>query len=330
MNCQQLDKLIYDYVDGRLTPETEIAIEKHLNECQFCQHNVKLTEIENTVLIELDCPVPVPDITSNVMSNIKAMNSTGKAEKRNWGWCRLPNFAIAAVLILLLASTGYFLNSNKFDTEPASQIAHHGSTTTNDVREIAEPKALKSTPVPQTSPSPQHDQDISRATINHQPKDASLQSAARVQANSVEVPETIPENEDYKTTPPVDTISALQFSQKTGAADLRVQPVNVPSGYRLTDTSSENGVTTFSYSDDSKTKNFKISITEVQTHRITAADGYGQPAASNQTEYKVKQTSPASWQVNISGYTYTIVLTSNLSPEENQLLKETIGFEEIL
>ena len=116
MNCQQVDKYIFEYCDGRLSPDYMQEIDEHLLDCESCVNLVMLTRIENEALKD---PIGPPDydmgdnFTARVMASIANVNHTAPADIQIITPSRsrkpLAYFAAAAVVLLLtVAMPGVF------------------------------------------------------------------------------------------------------------------------------------------------------------------------------------------------------------------------------
>lgn len=55
--CREVEQLAYDYLDEKLDPKTEKAINTHLKACQNCQ---RFTESYRTVKEKTSPPLPPP------------------------------------------------------------------------------------------------------------------------------------------------------------------------------------------------------------------------------------------------------------------------------
>jgi mycothiol system anti-sigma-R factor len=59
-DCQEALHTLYHYLDGELTPERRLAIQKHLSQCEPCLHAFDF-EAELKVVIARSCRDQVPD-----------------------------------------------------------------------------------------------------------------------------------------------------------------------------------------------------------------------------------------------------------------------------
>lgn len=76
MKCQDINKIIYKYCDGQVSPKLSNRAALHLNSCPNCHNMYQLTQIENDILRELDdLPVLSPDFTSKVMKTLQSSDS---------------------------------------------------------------------------------------------------------------------------------------------------------------------------------------------------------------------------------------------------------------
>ncbi|HOV42601.1 MAG TPA: zf-HC2 domain-containing protein [Syntrophothermus lipocalidus] len=111
MNCQQVDKMLYLFCDGRLHPYLRSQIEKHLENCPGCRNNLAITSMETEVLrLSDDIPPLSGDFCQKVMLRVTEGCGTevyGSRTKRNT-FSELKNRfnpgivgGIVAVLVLL-------------------------------------------------------------------------------------------------------------------------------------------------------------------------------------------------------------------------------------
>ncbi|ADI02174.1 zf-HC2 domain-containing protein [Syntrophothermus lipocalidus] len=78
MNCQQVDKMLYLFCDGRLHPYLRSQIEKHLENCPSCRNNFAITSMETEVLrLSDDIPPVGSDFYQKVM--LRVTEHCGKA-----------------------------------------------------------------------------------------------------------------------------------------------------------------------------------------------------------------------------------------------------------
>ncbi len=76
MNCQQVDKLLYLYCDGRLQPHLRSQIEEHLKGCTGCQHNYLMTAMETETLRDTgDIPPLGSDFHRKVMVGVTQLGA---------------------------------------------------------------------------------------------------------------------------------------------------------------------------------------------------------------------------------------------------------------
>ena len=77
MNCQQIDKYIFEYCDGNLSPELNLQVEKHLTRCEECSTIVQLTYMENAVLKDTQLVNYLDDnFTRRVMNAVSARQAS--------------------------------------------------------------------------------------------------------------------------------------------------------------------------------------------------------------------------------------------------------------
>lgn len=119
MNCQQADKYIFEYCDGRLSPELLQEIEAHLLDCEVCSNLAMLTRMENEALKEAMTAAVLDmgeDFTGRVMASLTASAVPALTDIQiiKPGRFRRPAVywaAAAAIVLLLAASLPALLNN---------------------------------------------------------------------------------------------------------------------------------------------------------------------------------------------------------------------------
>jgi len=105
VNCQATNKLLQDYIDGRLTGPDSEFVSAHLDECAACAE-----EYQNTLgVIELLKEVRVPPASADFATRVLARASdAGKASRGR----RLPYFAsgIAASFLVVFVLLSMMIN----------------------------------------------------------------------------------------------------------------------------------------------------------------------------------------------------------------------------
>lgn len=110
MNCQQIDKYVYEYCDGNLSPEIALQIEEHLTKCVTCNNMVQLTYMENAVLKDALTVDAIDDnFTSRVMGAVSArqtIQSQADIHSLKTSRTRKVSLFIAAAAAIVLLITG--------------------------------------------------------------------------------------------------------------------------------------------------------------------------------------------------------------------------------
>ena len=160
MNCQQVDKYLYDYCDNLLTPDQRLRIEQHLEHCPKCQKIIGKALLESSVLREQwDTPALSPDFTSRVMEQVATItisptedlaHSDIKGHNR-WSRWLISLTATAAILLMVLYVPGMIKNQNFINLAVQNQTApetvndetHISETSSADVRKLGTPMGVK-------------------------------------------------------------------------------------------------------------------------------------------------------------------------------------------
>lgn len=112
MNCQLIDRYIFDYCEDNVSPTLKNKIDQHLTECQCCCNQVKLTRLENECLADItDVPVLPDDFTAQIMHKVyqKEKAATGFVATSRPSRSKVLNLSLSAavmgLMILLVVST---------------------------------------------------------------------------------------------------------------------------------------------------------------------------------------------------------------------------------
>jgi anti-sigma factor RsiW len=106
INCERIRRLVSEYVDGRLRPRHQRAVEAHLEACEPCRVAIRETRMLAGWLRESLPPLPSPVVWDNVLAQIRAEAAAPPRpmpQLRRWqratGWAT----AAAAAALALLA-----------------------------------------------------------------------------------------------------------------------------------------------------------------------------------------------------------------------------------
>ncbi len=72
MNCIECEKLLFDFLEGKLSPDQMKEVKQHLNRCPSCLelHNI-LISVEQLILKDKRA-VPTSDLTDRVMNSLRS------------------------------------------------------------------------------------------------------------------------------------------------------------------------------------------------------------------------------------------------------------------
>lgn len=137
MNCQQISKYIYQYCEGKVSAELYNEITRHLQECNNCLYNYKLTKLENNVLSDqTDIPTLKSDFSLKVMTQITPdYHNINSLKSRKSIWQKLNNkskyyLAASVVMVLALLPLHDLLNNqNKNPVSPENIVLSDASST---------------------------------------------------------------------------------------------------------------------------------------------------------------------------------------------------------
>ncbi len=296
MNCQQVDKYLYDYCDHILTPEQQSLFEQHLAGCHSCRQAVDQALLETSILREeWDTPALPADFTSRVMERIaaKPIPQTGSAAadgKRRWRRWFMGVAATAAVLLMVVYAPGMIKNEKIINVADREQVA---SEPAGDKVKIKSPANTQYKDVLMGGKGEETGTDEFLLSL---PEHAQFDSA-EVDKNS---PAPVPKNEpnlygandsavsDYATKKSLDQ---LQSKEDTMVASniIAVQPVNLPASYTMVDKIDGTGSCTYIFGTRIKKDNLTINIAQLPLHR-SGQSGYSRsyvrPTSTADAEHK--------------------------------------------
>ena len=103
-----------DYLDGELDPRDEAAVEQHLAECAGCRAELaQLRLVLDRAAALADSIEPRRDLWAGIDARIDTASSADldawRSRKRGTLWAHRYELAVAAAMLVLVASTGTFL-----------------------------------------------------------------------------------------------------------------------------------------------------------------------------------------------------------------------------
>jgi|GEM_PF-2522162 len=366
MNCQQIDRYIYDYCDGTLSPRLKAILDEHLSTCELCRKKVELTYIENEVLKDdFNIPALSPDFTSKVMSTINTKysgipgyspRSLTLMNRIKFGLKKfnplIASTAVASVLIIMLLLydiSGQLIAHNQNSADSSllhSETPTEGIDNGDNLKEFSEDKAEL------TGSTKKYDSDNSQIEVagndtvsyniqsdSNTPEDEQVLIGAGSGAANASNPERIAfSGKQQKITPEPKAENLALFS---------LHPENIPSSYELKTISSltENSIS-FIYQKNNG-ESLQIAIVPYQENLYTsAARGSTNMAALTADDLNsTSQKSPAgatsltsaangkcysiSWKINGQKQKYLVTITANMSPEDLAQLAAQIEFKEV-
>lgn len=335
MNCQQINDLIYDYCDGHVSPEIAVDIEKHLHECPFCRNNEKLTRMENEALYNAgNSPILLPGFTEKLMGSI----NTEYYNTRWNGFKRLRTYTptMAAVIVLVVVVAGFIFNNSYSKINNTTTIADSGNQSERIITQKSRQELNTNTESSSSS------NKISNVKNEEKQLTGSLNKSIdkKTEDTPVEISHYDSESDSLSKSATNDLViespqsprivSIQQSSRGAGAENMRLEPVNIPIDFKLTEINHYEQNTTFNYA-GSQAKYFKVSISPETTGQTLQADMYSGEAAGISSTLSAAPspvTSPISWKITNKNQIYIITLTGNLSPEDFQILVSSLAFEE--
>lgn len=115
MNCQQIDKYLFEYCNNKLSPESQQEFTDHLQCCESCKVLVDITLLEDDILKEAaDLPLLKDDFTQRVIQQVSiaphlvdaSVQSTTASRPKKASRFYLGGAVAAAVILLALFIPG--------------------------------------------------------------------------------------------------------------------------------------------------------------------------------------------------------------------------------
>lgn len=359
MNCQQIDKYIYEFCDNRLTPQMQDGIKAHLEHCESCRDKVAAARCEGNLLRSMETIPPLqPDFTMQVMSLIQgnlsrrranrfAWNAYGFTRRFRWWW----GAASAAVLILAICSLSLLeqpvgirlaeqadRGSVQTETLPAALNSIQEKSPKPEETQAAEVKEPVMEPVKESAQEPPTRFDrvaLQDSQATAPPYDSALKRASQpVPSYRSAATTAAPNDQVVKSTPPTYPNRGVEL--------LTLHPTNLPPEYLLQ--------AVISNSDQDITFVFQNQVTQQELNlRLTAVnnqtDNLDIQDSTSDTPFKTDSandseglggSSPTedliinSYQsnMNYNQHHYQLVVTGNLSTEELATIAKSIKLEE--
>ena len=130
MNCDRCGALVGDYVDGTLAQDERAAVETHLAGCAACRAMAHDFRAIRSTAANLERHTPSPQAWPRIAEAVERERSRSVAAYASRIFRSGPifrsGFAVAAILLLVLAGTSLILWNQMTGTEPA----HRTATTT--------------------------------------------------------------------------------------------------------------------------------------------------------------------------------------------------------
>lgn len=352
MNCQQIDKYIYEFCDKQLTPQMQDGIQAHLDQCESCRDKVAAAGREGNLLRSLEIiPTLQPEFTGQVISliqkrynnrsaSILAVHASRHPQQVRWWW----GAASAAVLILALYSLP--LLEHPMSSRLAGQNDQAGLHTETL------PAALNNVPenVPEKNPAPETPQA-------GEPVEETAGQSRQVAVQDVQTPvspkdtllpdasQPAPDARSFSYAAPADQImkSPNYTSNPNRGVELStLHPANLPPEYTLQAVvSNSDRDITFVYQNQATQQELNLRLTVVD-HQINSAE-----IAGSSDELLLKSASPARTEgsggpsppktvlinsfhseMNYDQQLYQLVVSGNLSTEELAVIANSLQLEE--
>ncbi len=128
-NCEQIEARLSDYLDGLLSPAERLEFESHANSCENCAQMVASISHVLSSVHSLEQIEPPPQLVYSILNQTLGPREAKKGLRAAFGWLRgiaslrfaYSAVSVAATLIILLASSGFFSHKPKLaDLSPVN------------------------------------------------------------------------------------------------------------------------------------------------------------------------------------------------------------------
>lgn len=246
MNCQQIDRYIFDFCEQNLSPELELQIQEHIEKCPMCLNKVELTRLENEVLREnINVPVLDKNFTSNVLNLIQSKSTTVSLNKdpqlseknKNLKRFKIPKFfyvpAMAAIIVLcalLIPGLSDMHSDIKLADSTKNTEYDKLNTLTENVQADSESSTSKmSEDLAGSVDSSQQDRAVIVAGTEQSSKNADEQAPSPFQAAAECNDQTLVNEKGFQNPEIAEPSEAISESQSS----LCLYPIELPTDYQL-------------------------------------------------------------------------------------------------
>ena len=282
MNCQQVDKYLYDYCDNILTPEQQLLFKQHLADCRGCRQVVDQALLETSILREeWDTPALPADFTSRVMEQIAAkpipakpipqVGSAAVNDKRQWQRRFIGIVAAAAVLLMVVYAPGMVKNEKIINVADREQATSESEG--NEMKfKIPVSKQNKDFAVGGKGEVVGNSKEVYLRSANEE------QSAVANQPSPAITPKNEPivcgANDNSVSDNVIKKSLDQQSKEETMVATsvFPVQPANLPASYTIVDKVAVTGSCTYIFGTGIKEDQLTIKIAQLPLH--TGQPGY--------------------------------------------------------
>jgi len=298
MNCQQVDKYLYDYCDNILTPDQQILLQQHLAGCPGCRQVVDQALLETSILREeWDTPALPADFTSRVMKQIAAkpipqagstVNPAVVNRKGPWQRWFMGVVAAAAVFLMVVYGPEIIKNEKIINVADREQFASEPAGDKVKVKSLANKDFLVGGKGEETGKTnkvllslPEHAQ-FDSSDVNHNSpapvsqKESISYGASDSTASNYAIEKSIDQQQSKE-----DAMVASDI--------IAVRPVNLPASYTMTDKIDDTGSCTYIFGTGIKKESLTINIAQLPLHRSGQSSysrSYVRPTSTADTENK--------------------------------------------
>lgn len=341
MNCQQIDKYLYDYCDGTISPELKQVIEEHLQTCPFCRNNHKLTLIENEALKEGFVPALSTDFTGRVVAAINSRNLEVCPQNvfiraiKELGLTRiyLVSAVVAVIAILAIFNTGWFDHFNFRIADNDNVLQTHKSNPTSSAN-VTKSINIKNGEVgTKNLNNVFNDVQAETGSDENTPKISKSPNEIETDISDTNTPLTVNDDSSIANPPKSMSIASIQQTARGGGHEalLILKPINVPSEYEMTGFNQNGQNITYKYSNIvDENKEFAVVISP-QTTAVSNQDLMMEQPKADITNLETKKnfdSSSITKSIIHNSKAYNVTISGSLNQSELESLAKSLDFED--
>ncbi|MGI5879718.1 MAG: anti-sigma factor family protein [Syntrophomonadaceae bacterium] len=358
MNCQHVDRYLYDFCDNRLSPTIHNEIESHLRKCEQCRLKAELTQLENEVLSDKSyIPALTDNFTDKVMENLSMKMACGTAvdnRKKIFSLFKTGDLVwtaalMAIVLLMIVIAPQVIPDKTQFQVadQPQTVIENNLSSDLKTSR-LADQTEITGTEKDEveyrkdTFQSRESDNaNLEYSASNHFGNSTNKlntpagktseekQQVAMVLNEPVPIAENgVRDNHIESAIPSRKSASSVSAPTSISPANAEFPyPVNIPAAYNFSTADKiDNRTVQYSFYDYGQ-KELSVIIANIQSNNDDLNNSAMISDQLSRNEVSVSpETNPGEIFFEINGVSYAATLSGNISSDEVKDLRKTLKF----